>query len=70
MTRREKSSATYALISAGGNILLNLVLIPILGVVGAVISTVLTNLLMQGLAWNRIRHDLGIRSDAFARARA
>jgi O-antigen/teichoic acid export membrane protein len=69
MTRREKSSATYALISAGGNILLNLALIPILGAFGAVIATVITNLLMQGLAWNRIRRDLDIRSDAFARVR-
>lgn len=67
MTNREKRSATYALIAALANIALNLVLIPLLGAMGAALATVITIFAMQALAWRRVRLDLGMRTDAFAR---
>jgi O-antigen/teichoic acid export membrane protein len=70
MTGREKSSSNYAISTAVGNICLNLLLIPFLGVFGAVIATILTNVLMQVLSWRRLKDDLGIRTDAFARLRS
>lgn len=67
MTRREKSTATYAVATAIGNIVLNFALIPFFGAMGAVAATIATNFAMQGLSWNRLRKDLGLRTDAFAR---
>lgn len=67
MTNREKSSATYVISTAVANIGLNLALIPLLGAMGAAIATVITALATQFLAWRRLRLDLGLRTDAFAR---
>jgi len=67
MTNREKSSATYALSAALANIALNLALIPLLGAMGAALATVITMTAMHALAWRRLRLDLGLRTDAFAR---
>jgi len=70
MTGREKSSSNFAISTAIGNIGLNLLLIPFFGVFGAVFATVLTNVIMQILSWRRLKDDLAIRTDAFARLRA
>lgn len=67
MTNREKNSANYAIFSALMNITLNLVLIPLMGAMGAALATVMATLAMQILAWRRLRIDLGLRTDAFAR---
>lgn len=67
MTRREKDAMSFALWTTFLNIMLNLVLIPVLGALGAAISTVVTTLLMKFLAWNRVRLQIGVRTDAFAR---
>lgn len=67
MTRREKSTATYAVWTAIANIALNALLIPLLGAIGAALATVATTLAMQIFAWRRIVVDLGQRTDAFAR---
>lgn len=69
MTRRERSSARYATWTAVANIALNAVLIPFFGAMGAAVSTILTMLAMQCLAWNMVRKDVGVRSDAAARIR-
>ena len=66
MTRRESFSARYGVSTAIANILLNLALIPIYGAFGAAVATILTNLAMQVLSWQKLRRDTGIRSDAFA----
>lgn len=67
MTNREKISSTYALSAALANIALNLVLIPLFGGMGAALATVVTTAAMHGMAWRRLRRDLGLRTDAFAR---
>lgn len=67
MARREKYSAKYASITAAINIILNLVLIPGFGALGAAIATVISMLCMQILCWGRLLSELGIRTDAFAR---
>lgn len=67
MTRRETSAARYGAGTALANIALNAVLIPFWGAFGAAIATIVTTLAMQALAWNRVRIDLSVRTDAFAR---
>lgn len=69
MTRRESFTARYAIWTTLGNIVLNLILIPTIGAMGAIIATIATNMTMQMLSWNRLRRDVGIRSDALASAR-
>jgi O-antigen/teichoic acid export membrane protein len=66
MTRRENLSARYATWTAIANIALNASLIPFFGAMGAVCSTILTTLAMQAMAWNRLRTDIGVRSDVVA----
>jgi len=67
MTRRQNASMRYAVTTAIANIMLNALLIPLLGVIGAVIATIITNLAMQALAWNRVRNEIGVRPDALAK---
>jgi len=69
MTRREDASMRYAVTTAIANIVLNAILIPVLGAMGAVIATIITNMTMQGLAWNLVRKESVIRADAFAKIR-
>lgn len=70
MTGREKSSASYAITTAIGNIALNVLLIPFFGAFGAAFATVLTIVIMQALAWRRLVKDVGIRTDTFASLRS
>ena len=76
MTRREDSSARYAVSTALGNILLNLALIPFFGAVGAAIATVFDDACdaIPGLAscasgsWDahrRIRKGADMSADAY-----
>lgn len=64
MTRREGLSARYSTITAIANIVLNAALIPFFGAAGAVVATIATTLLMQSMAWNRVRKGIGLRTDA------
>lgn len=66
MSRQEKTAARYAIWTALFNVGLNATLIPIFGAHGAVGATIATTMVMQVMAWQRIRHTLGVRTDVFA----
>ncbi|SPJ23212.1 lipopolysaccharide biosynthesis protein [Palleronia abyssalis] len=67
MTNRERYMSQYATWATVGNIAMNLALIPLLGPLGAAISTILTTFGMQVMSWNRVLRSIGVRSDAFGR---
>lgn len=65
MTGYERDTARGMAIAAGGNIVLNLILIPVLGVNGAALATACSLALWNILLWRAVRHRLGINSMAF-----
>lgn len=66
MTGHEHITARAVGIAAIVNILLNLVLIPILGVIGAAVATGVTTFLLNFLLWHALRRRLGLESMALS----
>jgi O-antigen/teichoic acid export membrane protein len=64
MTGHERDVAAGAGVAALVNVTLNLVLIPLLGMMGAALATVVTFLTWNGLLWRAVRRRLGIGSTA------
>lgn len=65
MTGNEKETLRGVSIASGVNIVLNLTLIPFLGVTGAAIATAISMITWNVLLWWRVRTVLGINSLAF-----
>lgn len=65
MTGHERDTARGMAVAAGGNVVLNLILIPPLGVNGAALATASTLALWNLLLWRAVQHRLGINSMAF-----
>ena len=56
---KERDLIYYAIIGAGGNLLLDLVLIPKYGMVGSSWATVITQIISNAYAWYRMRSFIG-----------
>lgn len=65
MTGYERDTTRGMAIAAGSNVVLNLVLIPLWGLNGAAMATVLTLFVWNLLLWRSVCKRLGIRSAAF-----
>jgi O-antigen/teichoic acid export membrane protein len=65
MTGYERETARWVVVSAVGNIVLNLILISLLGINGAAIATTITVTVRNVLLWRTVSHRLGINSMAF-----
>lgn len=66
MTGYERDTARGVAISVVSNVVLNLALIPILGVMGAAVATAASLVIWNLLLMRSVRRRLGIRSSAFA----
>lgn len=64
MTGHERDTARAVGLSAAANIVLNLVLIPILGINGAALATTISMALWNIVMWRAVYYRLGIRSAA------
>jgi len=65
MTGHERDTARGVAIAAGCNVILNLILIPPLGMNGAALATALTLCIWNGLLWRDARRRLGILCHGF-----
>jgi len=65
MTGHERDTARGMAIAAAVNVVLNLVLVPVWGIVGAATATATSMALWNVLLWWRVRRRLGINSLAF-----
>jgi O-antigen/teichoic acid export membrane protein len=65
MTGFEQDTARGVAVAAVGNIVLNLILIPLWGINGAALSSAITLTLWNVLLWIAVRRRLGINSMAF-----
>jgi len=65
MTRYERDTAKGLAVSAILNVVLNLLLIPLLGIIGAAIATAVSLITWKVLLWWVVRWRLGINSLAF-----
>jgi len=65
MTQYERDTAKGLVLSAILNVVLNLLLIPLLGIVGAAIATAVSLIMWKVLLWWVVRKRLGINSLAF-----
>ena len=52
---QQKSFILFVLIAAFGNVIFNLLLIPKMGVEGAALSTVITQLITNALIWRKMK---------------
>jgi len=66
MTGHEKDEAKVVTISATLNLVLNFILIPSLGGIGAAIATAISYMLWRFWLWRYVKLRLGINSSAFA----
>lgn len=67
MTGHERDTAVGLTVAALSNIALNLVLIPLFGMIGAALATATTLVIWNLILWRAVRHRLGIDSTAFGR---
>ena len=65
MTRHERDTAKGLAVSAILNVVLNLLLVPLLGIIGAAIATAVSLITWKVLLWQVVRWRLGINSLAF-----
>ena len=65
MTGHERDHASGVAIAAGCNILLNIILIPLFGMVGAAIATSITMVMWNYLLWRSVKKKLDIESSIF-----
>jgi O-antigen/teichoic acid export membrane protein len=65
MTRHERDTARGLAVSAILNLMLNLLLVPALGIIGAAVATALSLITWNVLLWWAVRRRLGINSLAF-----
>jgi O-antigen/teichoic acid export membrane protein len=65
MTRHERDTAKGLAVSAILNVVLNLLLVPLLGIIGAAMATALSLITWNVLLWWAVRQRLGINSLAF-----
>jgi O-antigen/teichoic acid export membrane protein len=65
MTRHERDTARGLAVSAILNVVLNLLLVPLLGVIGAAMATAVSLITWNVLLWWAVRQRLGINSLAF-----
>lgn len=70
MTGHERDTARCAAAAAVGNVALNAILIPPLGINGAALATSLTLVLMNVLLWRDARTRLGIQGSSLWRVRS
>ncbi|MBI5401656.1 flippase [Candidatus Wolfebacteria bacterium] len=52
---KQKKMATYLAIAAFGNVILNAVLIPVYGIIGSAIATLISQLISNSLSWRMIK---------------
>ena len=69
MTGHERDTLRNVAVAAGGNVALNLALIPAFGTAGAATATALTFVLWNGLLWRAVHRRLGIESSALGTRR-
>ncbi len=65
MTGHERLTLYSVGVSVTVNIVLNLVLIPVLGMNGSAIATAVSLVLFNGLQWYWVRSRVGLRPSAF-----
>jgi len=65
MTRHERDTAKGLVVSAILNVVLNLLLVPLLGIIGAAVATAVSLITWNVLLWWAVRQRLGINSLAF-----
>lgn len=65
MTGHERDTVVGIAVAAAVNILLNLALVPVLGIAGAATATAISMVTCNGLLWWRVRQQLRINSLAF-----
>jgi len=65
MTRHERDTAKGLAVSAILNVVLNLLLVPLLGIIGAAVATAVSLITWNVLLWWAVRQRLGINSLAF-----
>ena len=70
MSGHERDTLTGVAVACGGNVILNLLLIPPYGIIGAAVATGITYLLWNILLWRRVQKRLGINSMAISPRRA
>lgn len=70
MSGHERDTLAGVAVACGGNVILNLLLIPPFGIVGAAVATGTTFLLWNILLWRRVEKRLGINSMAISLRRA
>lgn len=58
---QQKSFLTFVLVAIFGNAIFNFLLIPTYGIEGAAISTIITQLITNGLIWHKIRRTMDLR---------
>jgi len=66
MSGFERDSLRGVLISVVANVILNAIFIPIYGMIGAAIATVISTSILNIYTWNRVRKTVGIDSSALS----
>ncbi len=66
MSGFERDSLRGVLLSAGVNVILNAILIPIYGMIGAAIATMISTSVLNIYTWNRVKSTLGIDTSALS----
>lgn len=69
MTGKEKETARAMGFAAGVNVLLNLLLIPVWGIIGSSVATAISLIVWNGILWRTVRKRMGINTLAFTFAR-
>jgi O-antigen/teichoic acid export membrane protein len=67
MTGYERETAKGIVLSAGLNLALNLLLIPLWGIVGSALATTASMIVWNVVLWRAVQKKLGINTLAFAR---